>query len=140
LVKTVEFLDLLGVHRQDVARRHQLLEAEVLGVQNVERVRLRDHPLGHVVSGGDDVLDRDAGVLLHLLGEVVRLVDRGAEITQHLLFLRPDRREAGDRSRTGRGAGEARGSLEDGAAAETLRRLGMLHRHRSLLLVPAIPH
>ena len=112
----VEFFDLLGVHRQDVAGRHKLLQAEVLGVQNVERVRLRDHALGYVVGGGDDVLDGDPSLFLDLFGHIVRLVDRGAEVSQHLLFLRPDGRKAGDRAGACGGAGEAGRALQYGAA------------------------
>ena len=92
----VEFLDLPGVHREDVARRHQLLQAEIFGVENVERVRLRGDALGHVVGGGDDVLDRDARLRLHPLGDVIGLIDRGAEIAQHLLLGCPDTAGAGN--------------------------------------------
>ena len=67
----VGVLDLLGVHAQQVAGGHDLLEREVLGVDHVEGVGLRDDALGHVVGRDRDVLDRDAGVGLDLLGDVL---------------------------------------------------------------------
>ena len=129
----VEFLDLLGVHRQNVARRDQLLQAEIFGVENVEGIRLGDDALGDVVGRRDDVFDGDAGVRLHLLGDVVGLVHRGAEVAQHLFFRRPDGGKPGD----GAHAGERPGALEHGATGDARATLCMFVRHGPLLLKPA---
>ena len=86
---------------------------KIFGVENVERIRLRDDALRHVVGGRDDVLNGDAGLFLDLLRHVVGLVHRGAEIAQHLVVGRPDGREAGDRAGAGGRARNARGALED---------------------------
>ena len=71
---------------------------------------------GLVVGRGDDVLNRDSGLFLDLLGHLVRLIHRGAQIAQHLLFLRPNGREASDRAGACGGAGEPGRALQHCAA------------------------
>ncbi|MGC3965637.1 MAG: hypothetical protein QM803_20590 [Rhodocyclaceae bacterium] len=105
----VEVLHAARIDALDVARRHDLLEREIFGVEQVERVRCGDRALGHVVGRDGDVLDFDAGIGLEFLGDGLVLVHRRAQVAQHDLLLCLDVREARDRRCGGC-------ALEDGAA------------------------
>jgi hypothetical protein len=94
-----------------VAGRHDLLEREELGVDQVEAVGRGDGALGHVVGGDGHVLDLDAGVGLELLGDGLVLVHRGAQVAQHDFFLRMHE------GRDARGQ-DAGGALQQGAALD----------------------
>ena len=75
-------LDLLGVHADEIAGRHQTWQREVFDVDEIERIRLGDDPFGHHVRGNRHIFDGDPEVLFDLLGDVGGLVHGGAEIAQ----------------------------------------------------------
>jgi hypothetical protein len=126
----VDQLHLVGVDRLEVAGGDQVAQREILGIDQVERIRLGDDALGDVVRGDGDVFDVDAGDFLGLGGDRRRLVGRGREIAQRDRLVGVHRREAGHRG----GAEEARGdggALQQRAAGNAA--LGLVV-HRSCLL------
>ena len=116
----VEFLDLPGVERKNIAGRHQLLQREIFGVEHVERIRLGDHALGHVIGRRRDVFDLDAGIFEALLRDVVALVHRRAEIAQHLRIGGMDIGKSGNGAGACGKADRAGGALQHGATADAI--------------------
>ena len=75
-------LDLLGIHALQIARRHDLLEHPILGIEHVERGRLGHRPLDHVIRGQRGVLDGDAGIFLALVRQLLERVHAGAGVAE----------------------------------------------------------
>ena len=124
----VGVLDALGVDALEVAGRHDLLEREELGVDQVKAVGRGDGALGHVVGGHGDVLNFDAGVGFEFLGNRLVLVHGRAEVAQHNLFLRVNER----RNACSQDAGQACAALEQRATLLAVeRRVGRIN-HESV--------
>ena len=119
----VVVLDLRRIHRLQVAGRPDLLADPVFDVGDIVGHRLGDGALGCGIRIRRRHLERDAEVGLALFGNGIEVRHARAELAQRDRVLRPDRREAGDRARTGSEAGSGRCGLQECAAGYALLRL-----------------
>ena len=116
----VELLDLPGVERENIARRHQLLQREIFRIEHVKRIRLGDHTFGHIVGCCRDVFNLDPGIFQTFLRYIVAFVHRCPEITQNFRFGRMDIGKSGNSAGACCKADRSGRTLQHGATADAV--------------------